>query len=566
VAVYDTVKNTWSPLGAGVNGKVLRVVGMTMNITSSSPEVVVSVNGEFTELNAFGSNPAVSASGFGIWVPSQGNWLRNLDLPVESINGILSTSILGDETLYAGSLSSSTIGANGVATLGNTLGRLPLKILASDGANSSSPLAKRADTLTQSTLDGVVTGTYDVSNGRNLTILGGHFTATSANGSAINNLVILDGAKNDDVSGIGPQIDSNSTFSAVAIQGDVLYAGGNVTGTVNGAPVNALITYDLVRKSFNAQPPRLSGGGAAVSSITVRSGTGEVYVGGSFRLAGALGCPGVCVFNTATGQWSQAGQGFDGTVNSMIWATGTTLLAAGNLTINSTVSTFIAKYDVNTRAWDNYPGASQLPGPVKVITVGTSDGSEVWASGTRPDGSAYLMRSRSSSWIPVNQTLEPGTDIRGLQIFSLTSSHEQTETMNSNEALLLTGSIKLPDFGPASAVLFNGTTFTPYALTTNEGNTAGSIARVFTERNNFFTSNGGKLPLVFVVLIALAVSLALILLIILAGLLLHRYRKKRDGYMPAPTHMHDRGSGIRRIPPQELFESLGKGRPGAPQV
>ncbi|KAK0632558.1 cortical protein marker for cell polarity-domain-containing protein [Immersiella caudata] len=565
VAVYDTVRNTWSPLGAGVNGKVLRVVGMTMNITTSTPEVVVSVNGEFTELSAFGSNAAVPADGFGIWVPSQGNWLRNLDLPVESINGILSTSILGDETLYAGSISSSTLGASGVATLGNTLGRLPVKIQPPEAASSSSPLAKRADAVS-GTSAGVITGVFDVESGRNITILGGHFTATAANGTTVNNLILLDGSKSDEISGLGPQIDSNSTFVALAVQGDILFAGGNVTGTVNGAPVNALVTYNLASKSFNAQPPRLSGGGATVSSITVRSGTGEVYVGGSFSSAGALGCPGICVFNTGTSQWSQPGQGFEGTVTSMTWATSNTLVAGGNLTINNTVSTFLARYDANARTWDIYPGASQLPGPVNVVTAATSDGSELWASGTRPDGSVYLMRSSGLNWVAAGQTLEAGTDIRGLQIFSLTSSHDSTSTIGPNEILLLTGSIILPGFGTASAVIFDGKDFRPYALTTNTGNTPGSISRVFTERNNFFTSSGGRLPLVFVVLIGLGISLALMLLIVLAGFFLDRLRKKREGYIPAPTHMYDRGSGIQRIPPHELLESLGKGRPGAPHV
>ena len=70
----------------------------------------------------------------------------------------------------------------------------------------------------------------------------------------------------------------------------------------------------------------------------------------------------------------------------------------------------------------------------------------------------------------------------------------------------------------------------------------------------------------FVVLIGLAISLALILLLVLGGMVLDRLRKKREGYTPAPTSMYDRGSGIRKIPPHELLESLGKGRPGAPHV
>jgi hypothetical protein len=69
-----------------------------------------------------------------------------------------------------------------------------------------------------------------------------------------------------------------------------------------------------------------------------------------------------------------------------------------------------------------------------------------------------------------------------------------------------------------------------------------------------------------VVLIGLAIALGLMLLLVVAGLILDRIRKKREGYIPAPTSMYDRGSGMLRIPPSELLESLGKGRSGVPHV
>lgn len=74
------------------------------------------------------------------------------------------------------------------------------------------------------------------------------------------------------------------------------------------------------------------------------------------------------------------------------------------------------------------------------------------------------------------------------------------------------------------------------------------------------------MPLVFVILIGLAIALALILLLVLVGIILDRLRKKREGYAPAPTSMYDRGSGMQRIPPRELFRSIGKGRVDAPRV
>ena len=571
VAIYDTSKNTFSPLGAGVSGRVNRVVGMTMNITSSTPEVVVSVNGDFDQLLSFGGNPAVKVDGFGIWVPSQGNWLQNVKLPVQYVEGSLSASILnftGGLSLYSGSLSSSSINARGAAALnGETLGQLPVDIQSSTDS-SSTGLTKRDGTLASGNIQGVVTGAFDTNNGRNLTILAGHFTANATDGSTIHNILILDGSKSDQVTGLGDQLSSNSTFTALAVEGDVLFAGGKVSGAVNKATVNGLVTYNLASRSFNTQPPALSGGDGTVSTIAVRSSTKDVYVGGSFTAAGSLGCPGVCFFSTSASQWNQAGRNLAGNVSALMWATDNILIAGGDLTVNSTTRTFLARYDASKQSWDTYPGADQLAGPVTVLTAGASDGAEVWVAGTSSkDGSAFLAKSNtaSSTFTQAGQSaLQQGTTIRSLQIFSLTSSHASSDLLAKDESLLLTGSIVLATTGSASAVLFNGTAFTPFALTASTSSSAGSIARVFSEQSNYFAKGGNKMPLGFVVLIGLGVALGLTVLIVLAGLVLDRVRKRREGYMPAPTSMIDRGSGIARIPPHELLGGLGWR--GAPRV
>ncbi|OIW35605.1 hypothetical protein CONLIGDRAFT_651584 [Coniochaeta ligniaria NRRL 30616] len=565
-AVYDTSKNAWSPLGAGVNGRVRKVVPLTMNITGTTPEVVISVTGDFKELSAFGSNPAVAANGFGVWVPSQGNWLRNLQLPVGSIDGILSSSILtvpGGDALYGGSVTSSALGSDGAVTLSNTLGRLPVDIQSS--TSTTGGLGKRAS-LFNSSLSGVVTGTFDLNNNRNITILGGHFTARATNGSTINNLLFINATNNNTVTGFGSEISEDSTFVALAVQGDNLFAGGNVTGTANGDNVRGLVYYNLATSSFNAQPPALSGGDTTVSAIAVRPSTADFYVGGSFRSAGSLQCPGVCVFSATSGQWNPPGQNLEGSVNCLMWASDSKLIAGGNLTINSTASTNLAVFDATKTAWDSFPSASELPGPVDVLTAASGDGTEVWVAGTSANGSVYLMKYDGSKWNSAGQTLLPGTNIRGLQVLSLTTSHDSTAIVDANQALLLTGSIVLPTFGSASAVLFNGTAFTPFALTTNAGNSAGSLAHMFSERQNFFSSNEHHLALGFVVLIGLAIALGLILLLVLAGLFLDRLRKKREGYMPAPTSMYDRGSGMARIPPEQLFGEVGRGAAQRPQL
>jgi hypothetical protein len=65
----------------------------------------------------------------------------------------------------------------------------------------------------------------------------------------------------------------------------------------------------------------------------------------------------------------------------------------------------------------------------------------------------------------------------------------------------------------------------------------------------------------FVVLIALACALGAIFLLVVAGILIERYRRKNEGYSPAPTTYFDKTSNMGRIPPEHLFGRLGPSRP-----
>ncbi|KAJ0319671.1 hypothetical protein COL5a_010109 [Colletotrichum fioriniae] len=568
VGVYDTSANTWTALGAGVNGEVSHVVPMLVNITSESEaESVVTFTGDFSEINAFGDNSAIQASGFAVWVPSQKNWLQNLNGPVPALNGILTTGILdlpGGGSLYAGSMTSATISANGAVTLAEKFGQFPVKFKSSSTASST--VSKR-DSLASGNITGVVTGAFYTGNNRNITILGGHFTAVGTNGSSANNLVLIDGSNSNSITGLGSQIEDNSTFIALAVTGDLLFAGGSVRGTVNNNAVRGIISLNLQTATFNStQPPGISGGNATVTSIEVRPDSGDVYVAGSFESAGALGCPGVCYYDTSLAGWNRPGVNLEGTGHCLIWTSKSQLVAGGNFTLNGTSPTMLAMYSPDRQAWSAYPGEDSLPGPVEVLTAGSSDRKQLWVSGTANNGSIYLMKYDGSKWQSAGTTLLPGTIVNSIQVFSLTSSHDNTDILDSNQALMITGSLNVPGYGSASAAIFNGTTFQPYALTVNSGNTAGSISRIFTENQDFFSDNDGRMALGFIVLIGLGISLALIFLIVIVGMALDRLRKKREGYSPAPTSMYDRGGGMRKIPPHELLESLGKGRPGAPHV
>ncbi|KAI1862865.1 hypothetical protein JX265_008911 [Neoarthrinium moseri] len=575
VAAYDTASSKWSALGAGVDGPVTRVAAMLLNITNGSPEEVITLTGSFRKVRAFGSNAEIAVDGFAVWVKSQRTWLQNVNATVPSIDGILTTSLfnVSDGTsLYAGSLTSQAISANGVVTMGETLGTFPVTFKtqsqSTNGTTGSASIAKRQSVINSTeSVTGVTTGAFYESGDRNITVLAGHFSASATNGADISNLVLIDGAKDNTVTGLPSGVSDESRFFALAIHDDTLFAGGVINGSINGNSINGLISYNLADATFNTQPPALAGGRGVVSTIAVRPDSGDVYVGGSFRAAGSLGCPGVCVFSTSTSQWNRPGVSFEGDVNSMIWPSSSTMIAGGDLKVNNT-PTYLASYDPSSSTWSSFASASALPGPVDAVTVANSEGSQLWAAGTEATSSSvYLMKYDGSSWRSAGISLDQETVISSLQVFTVTSSHDSSDLVAANQVLMITGSLVIPGFGTASSALFNGTTLQPYALTGNSLNSAGSIAKIFVQNQNFFTSaGGGGLALGFVVLIALAISLGLMLLIVVAGLLLDRYRKKRDGYIPAPTSMYDRGTGMRRISPHELLDSLGKGRAGAPHI
>ncbi|KAH8815057.1 cortical protein marker for cell polarity-domain-containing protein [Xylogone sp. PMI_703] len=558
IAAYDISTDTWRAIGAGLNGRVTNIVPLSLNVTASSTETVITFTGEFTEILSLGNN-SIPVTGFAVWVPSQNDWLQNIRGSTAGVNGALtaSTNVPGAGILLAGSVTSSQLGVSGAVALSSELSPLPVDIQRSQSQPTGS-LAKRA--ATSQNVSGVVTGLFYENGNHNITILGGHFTATASNGSQINNLVFIDGADSNSVTGIGPSLSNDSTILAMAIQGDTLYAGGTLTGSVNNARVQGLISFNLQNSAFNTQPPALSGNNdISVNTISVRPGSSDIYVGGSFTSAGSLSCPAICVFGSSSSQWSRPGSSLGGIANTMMWASTTSLIVGGSLVVNGN-NVPLATYNSKSEEWATATGATDIPGPVTALTTANSDASQYWVGGSASNGSAFLAKFDGHTWNPVGYSLGQGTVIRGLQMLSLTDDHDSTDLVPAHQVLLITGLVNVPGFGNASAVLYNGTTFQPFILTTTDDNTPGSLSQLFSQRQMSFSSSGHHLAKGFVVLIGLAIALGLIFLLVLIGVFAERMRRRREGYMPAPTSALDRQAGISRIPPEKLFGSLAQGR------
>ena len=581
VAAYNTTNQSWIALGSGVDGSITSIVPLVINVTSDTPETCITFNGFFDQLLASGSGKNTSVEGFGVWVPSRQNWLQNLNLQSQSVTGQLSamTNVTNGPPLLAGTLSSQDQSAADAISLNQSPLRLnPLN--AGIQPQPAGPLTRKRS-VSGANVTGVATGLFYNGNGQNMTILGGHMTATASNGSILENLVFLNSTSSTPtISGLTGGIDSDSTILALATTTPgVLYAGGSLTGQYRDEKFNGLFLYDLGLNDFSyPQPPPLGGSNVAVNAISVRPKNTQVYVAGAFDTAGSLGCPAVCYFDG--GVWNPPGSGISGIVNAMIWQGNDKLLVAGNMTVGNNATT-LANYDASKSVWTSLSAASGIPGFVTALAPADSQASNFWVAGTANNGSAFLMKynDASSTFTSPGNLFGPQTTIQGVSVLNVNKDHDSTNLVGSGVIVLVTGALNLPNFGNASAALFNGTVLTPFLLSTS-GNGPGSLSGLFSENQiNFKTSGkphsanllsalctllieslGGALAVGFVVLIALACALGATFLLVVAGILIERYRRKQEGYTPAPTTYFDKTSNMGRIPPEHLFGRLGAGR------
>ncbi|KAI5265284.1 hypothetical protein E4T47_08584 [Aureobasidium subglaciale] len=566
IAAFSIDDNSWKALGAGVNGPVWAIVPLQLNITGGDQEIVLAVSGAFTSVYAVGSNATYPANGFAAWVPSRGNWLHNVaDASVRLSGGLLAQTTVADYgQLLAGSLVASQIGLSDAVALTGS-GRPSISPLGISISTSGESAAMRKRATTSQNVTGVSTGYFYLENGKNMTILGGHFTANSSAGSTINNLLIIDNTNGQNVIGLPNTIDADSAILALDVRDTSLFAGGSITGSANGDDVNGLLVWDLSTSALaTSQPAALAGNSVSVHAVAAQPGSSNVFVGGNFENAGSMSCPSFCMYDTSSGQWMPPTSGLSGTINTMIWRSNTQLIVGGDFTTAGN-RTKLALYDSKKQTFTDLGASAELPGPVTAMTPANPNYDAWWVAGTATNGSSFLQKFDGTNWHIVNG-FGSATAIKGLQMMSLTEKHQLTDLVPSNEVLLITGSVELPDNGNASAVLFNGTTFQPFILTTTSNGGQGTLSGMFVQNpSNFLSSKSHHLALGLVVLIGLAIACGLTFLLVVIGILVERYRRRREGYVPMPQLRPDQHANLNRIPPESLFGTLEK-RDTAPRV
>lgn len=499
IAAFNNGSNTWVALGSGVNGSVTNIVPFQLNLTSSGPEDVIAFSGYFDQVYGFGDNATFSAANIALWSPGRENWLHNLDVDSIAISGFLSTftTIPDHDPLYAGAVTSADLGASDAVSIvsnGQSLQQLPLNL--QDQSNSSTPAIVKRSLIKRATGDSTSSGAstaYIYEQGQyNLTVIGGHFTATASNGSTINNLLILNGS--NEVTGFASEVEESSTILAIAAASNILFAGGELDGEINGQNVSGLVFYDLDTGNYaSTQPPALTGSSVSVNAIAPQPSASDVYVGGNFDSAGSFDCASLCVWDTARQQWNNPGSGISGEVQALTWVNNQQLLVGGNLTANGS-SVPVVLYNAQSNKFSSISG-SPPPGAVNAACSAASDGNTYWVAGTRSDGSSYISKYDGGRWQTIGG-LEWTSTVRAIQVFTLTENHAATDLLQQDQALMVLGDLQIPNYGNASAALYNGTTFTPYLLSNVQGGGPGSIATVVVQNPDNFFRSGGESPFI----------------------------------------------------------------------
>ena len=590
VALYSISDDSWTALGAGVNGPVWSIVPLDVNISPSRQVGGIAFTGYFDRINSFGDNPSIPVKNIAVWIPGRKNWLQNVGSGSVILNGQLnaySNIPNGGGKIFAGTVDSATVQTSDIVGLTSStssgevgLQQLPMKVQASSSSSTNSQKQKRA--IPEERYEGVVTGLFYGEKGLNYTILGGKYQVRASNGSMVQDLALVNGNSKNRITGLVRNYTADQAILALETHSTFLYAGGSIP--------DGFLVWDLEKNSIaSSQPAGLNGGVAVVHAIESKPSSPSVYFGGSFENAGSLGCPALCVYDTNVRQWNVPAQGLakGSNVNAMTWSTSNTLILVGNMTVNGEY-TAMAAFDSSNQDFTAFEGAGDkknVPGPITAFSATTDSYDAYFVAGTSDkDGSAFLSKFsapngdhlQSGSWelaTSPNQ-LGPSTYIDSVQILSLSSTHQSTDLVAEDKTLLVTGLLEIRGFGNASAAIFNGTDFQPLILATMENGSPGRVMKAFVQYpNNLLTSpDSDRLAVGFIVLIALAIALALTFIMILLGIIAERYRRRREGYVPAPTaypYFEKNGGKVGNISPQQLFGGVrngnGNGHSAVPQ-
>ncbi|GAA5795847.1 hypothetical protein HPULCUR_001209 [Helicostylum pulchrum] len=488
VASYNLDTNTWSGMQNGVDGPV--------NNLYTTDNASVHLSGAFTTVN--GSNSYSNAQ----WHLTQNQWIQSSSLVVGPIANQLDLG--SNNTLYMGDIKSAqTYRANNIASFEQTQWR-----------SSITDLDPNAT---------VTTGAFWKNGNANTMILGGLFSFNNTQ----YRITMYDGTI---WKGLMENIEGE--VNTLYVLKNQLLIGGIFQGTIGDVSITSFAVYDLERQAFEEVQGVLTQDKTPGQVNVIRTQTDgkSIYVAGNFSFAGLLNCNSICQLASDSRQWTQVSQGIEGSIKDMsIYKDSITVV--GDLTVASAKTGLAVLDNLSTASWRS--PAQDIVSTNSLVNDGTG---QFIVSG-RSDNQFYLGSWNGQELTKINTDLGPSTNIIQLMYLPVDASPSKSRYPSGSDTVLMAvGHLDLPQFGSASAALFDGTTWYPYVLTSTANGTGGlirstiSITACCTPKP---VRNYLSVPAV--ILISIAISLA-ILFFLMALSFLYLFLKRRNNvkYEPAP--------------------------------
>ncbi|KAG6915394.1 hypothetical protein DXG01_011713 [Tephrocybe rancida] len=587
VALYNVQSNSWSPLGAGVDGSVtsLSLVNGQVLVAGNFTRALTSLNG------------GAATTGFATWDIEKGAWVNSGGFVVGSI------SFVGNETsttqLVAGNAGAARrVGASGMVILKNgdrktgpaitPLGaqldtvqsnvtpttlqrRSPIPssawmshILRSKLFSRQTPSTKLAPLPTSipAPAPAVLAGVFwtNSSSSTQVAIIGGNFSFFASGSIAESEaLAIYDSAAATIRSLQGPQL--NGTVRSLLVDESLLYVGGEFI--IQNTKTNDLAVYDLSKQIWNVEEiPALRGTDG--SPVVVRSVTksaskdNTIIVAGTFSEAGSLRCQSICAYDTSSKQWNTLGSGIQGEVASIAYAGDSQelLIASGSIALSDNTVSNVVQFSFSNSTWIALGKPGDLPGPVTAIEVNNGNVSSIFAAGrSTEDSSSFLSFWNGVTWSILSSTLQGSTNVAQLTMVPLQDRHSANGVIEPDRMLMVSGLLSDSTFGNASSALYDGQTFIPYISASSASGSSGAVASLFRSFSSFSFNQRHFLATGVVILISIAIAAGVVFLIALIGIL-WTLLSRRDDKMTKFDAAEDDDDDSTHHRPSSLLEHI----------
>ncbi|MBS0195364.1 MAG: hypothetical protein JSR77_01265 [Planctomycetes bacterium] len=374
IARYDPALNSWSPLGDGTNGSVLKM--------AVDPSGDLFVAGTFTRAGS------VNVNGFARYNPTTNAWSAVAQGPING-TGAVATARNGD-LIVGGTF--TQVGGNVVPNIArynpvsDTWATMDVSILGAIGSVVSSIIELPNG-------DVIAGGTFDNAGDVQLKNIA-RFDATvqkwvplnpglSGIGGVIAPLpdgdVVVAGQFSQPTKRAAAQVSrlrtatgerfvlgtsgeaASSASAIVRLSNGDLIVGGNFL-TLNGVVVNRIARFESAAGTWSplGSGPTGVGTSGPIYAIAIAP-NGDIIAAGAFTSAGGLSANNIARYSVSTGVWSPMGSGLtrqlQATVRSLVVLPGGDVIAAGQFdTAGSSPVNNIARFQAETSAWSGLAG------------------------------------------------------------------------------------------------------------------------------------------------------------------------------------------------------------------